>query len=249
MTGQVPDNIKELLDQAPNMPMHFNNDDGAPMVITEATLKAVRDESPRAHVAGQTGSDYYFIRPGIRLLNRSSKVVTGFALYLVNGESKHKVYFGRARLRIEPQTSFDFADYQERMMMPGNPEAFTVKVLQVGFEDGTEWGTSRIPTPSAAEAFPSSQSNVMTQALAIHKVQPTYPDGAKKRKVSGSVVVEVRIDEKGKVSSADRVSGDPELENAALEAARQWKFTPATLHGRPIQVIQRITFQFSLSGH
>ena len=135
--------------------------------------------------------------------------------------------------------------------MPGTPEAFTMGVLQVQFEDGSEWGDSRLPgpPPSASDVPPSSAPNEPTAPFAINKVQPTYPASAKRGRVSGSVVVELTIDQKGKVSFAEVLSGDPQFADASLDAARKWTFTPATLNGRPIQVKQRITFSFSLSRH
>ena len=237
------------MDQAPDTRVHFKNEDGAPFKITEATLKAVRDGRLRRSDGVETGSDNYFIRPRIKLLNTTSRPITGFALYLIHGESNHKVYFERRQLRIEPNSSFTFLGFEVQMRLPGTPEGFSVSILGVAFEDGSEWGAFRRPTSpaSASEAPPSAPPNHPTEPFAIHKVQPNYPASAKKSNVSGSVVVEMTVDKKGKVSSAEVLSGDPDLADAALEAARKWTFTPATLDGNPIQVKTRITFTFALA--
>ena len=81
---------------------------------------------------------------------------------------------------------------------------------------------------------------------ATERVQPDYPPLAKAAQVSGAVIVEVLIDEEGNVSSARAVSGHPLLRDAAVGAARNWKFTPTTLSGEPVRVIGTLTFNFTL---
>jgi protein TonB len=84
------------------------------------------------------------------------------------------------------------------------------------------------------------------QGLATRRVEPTYPPLAKAARVMGSVVVEVTIDENGNVISASAVSGHPLLKDAAVAAARGWKFQPTKLSGQPVKVIGTITFNFQM---
>jgi protein TonB len=77
-------------------------------------------------------------------------------------------------------------------------------------------------------------------------VQPNYPPLAKAARVAGAVVVEVTVDEDGGVISARAVSGHPLLKDAAVAAARAWRFTPTQLSGVPVKVIGTITFNFTL---
>jgi protein TonB len=60
------------------------------------------------------------------------------------------------------------------------------------------------------------------------------------------VVVEVTVDEQGNVMSARAISGHPLLKEAAVAAARGWRFTPTLLTGTPVKVIGTITFNFNL---
>ncbi|HSO73526.1 MAG TPA: energy transducer TonB, partial [Blastocatellia bacterium] len=78
------------------------------------------------------------------------------------------------------------------------------------------------------------------------RVEPTYPPLAKAARVSGSVVVEVTVDEAGGVISARAMSGHPLLKEAAVSAARGWRFSPTQLSGVPVKVIGTITFNFNL---
>jgi periplasmic protein TonB len=81
---------------------------------------------------------------------------------------------------------------------------------------------------------------------ATRKAEPSYPPLAKAARVSGAVVVEVTVDESGNVISARALSGHPLLKDAAVAAARGWKFTPTQLSGVPVKVVGTITFNFNL---
>ena len=59
------------------------------------------------------------------------------------------------------------------------------------------------------------------------KVQPLYPDLARKMNITGTVKVEVVVAPNGSVKEAKVVGGHPVLANAALDAVRKWRFEPA----------------------
>ena len=58
------------------------------------------------------------------------------------------------------------------------------------------------------------------------KVQPSYPDLAKRMNITGSVKIQVVVAPNGTVKDAKVVGGHPVLANSALEAARKWRFEP-----------------------
>jgi TonB family protein len=74
---------------------------------------------------------------------------------------------------------------------------------------------------------------------------PAYPAVAKAARASGSVTVQVTVDEEGKVISAHAVSGHPLLQQAAVQAARQAKFSPTKLSGQPVKVTGVVIYRFS----
>jgi TonB family protein len=84
------------------------------------------------------------------------------------------------------------------------------------------------------------------QGVAIYRVQPDYPIEARKYRVHGSVLVQVVVDQCGRVITAKGVNGHVELVSAALRAAKKWRFAPTRLGGRPVKVIGTITFNFTL---
>ena len=64
--------------------------------------------------------------------------------------------------------------------------------------------------------------------------------------VSGTVIVQVLIDETGQVIRANAISGHPLLLAAAVKAASEALFSPFTLSGQPVKVSGTIVYNFSL---
>ncbi|MBV8856461.1 MAG: TonB family protein [Acidobacteria bacterium] len=81
---------------------------------------------------------------------------------------------------------------------------------------------------------------------AISKPQPAYPPVAKAARAAGTVTVQVTVDETGSVVSAEAVSGHPLLRAAAVAAAKQAKFSPTLLAGKPVKVSGVLTYNFVL---
>jgi TonB family protein len=79
---------------------------------------------------------------------------------------------------------------------------------------------------------------------AIHLVQPSYPAIARAAHASGTVQVQVTIDENGNVISAHAVSGHPLLQASAIAAARASKFSPTKLSGMPVKVSGVLIYNF-----
>jgi len=80
---------------------------------------------------------------------------------------------------------------------------------------------------------------------AIKLPKPPYPPIAKATKAQGTVVVQVLVDENGDVIAAHAVSGDASLQAAAVAAARQAKFPPRIVSGKPVKVSGVITYEFT----
>ena len=73
---------------------------------------------------------------------------------------------------------------------------------------------------------------------------PEYPAIARAAKASGTVTVEIIVDEAGNVVAARAVSGHPLLQAAAVNAARQAKFTPTSVNGEPTKISGYLTYNF-----
>jgi len=83
---------------------------------------------------------------------------------------------------------------------------------------------SPIISPMCAVAQGAQNEDLVRRART--KVQPSYPDLARKMNISGTVKIEVVVLPNGIVKEARIVGGHPVLANAALEAAKKWRFEP-----------------------
>jgi protein TonB len=81
----------------------------------------------------------------------------------------------------------------------------------------------------------------------IKDVRPVYPPIAQSARVQGIVIIEATIGPEGKVQDARVLRSIPLLDAAALDAVKQWEFTPTLLNGVPVPVIMTVTVQFTLS--
>jgi protein TonB len=102
------------------------------------------------------------------------------------------------------------------------------------------------PPPEAPKPTPPRApiSGGVLNGKAISLPKPAYPPIARAAHASGTVVVQVLIDENGNVVSAHAVSGHPLLQGAAVGAARQARFSPTKLSGQPVKVTGVIQYNF-----
>jgi TonB family protein len=84
------------------------------------------------------------------------------------------------------------------------------------------------------------------QGLAAKTVTPSYPSLAKSARISGVVTVFLVVDENGAVESVQRADGPAQLQSAAADAVRRWKFRQTLIDGQPVRVSGYVNFNFSL---
>lgn len=129
------------------------------------------------------------------------------------------------------------------------------KIGGVGSENGTTKNdaSETAPPPPRRETPPPVKPQTpsvikapegVLKGKAVHLVQPAYPTIAKIAHVSGAVPVQILIDESGRVVSAHAAGGHPLLQQAAVQAALQSRFSPTLLSGQPVKVSGVITFNF-----
>jgi protein TonB len=81
----------------------------------------------------------------------------------------------------------------------------------------------------------------------IKDVRPVYPEIARSARVAGEVAIEATIGTDGKVVDAKVIRSVPLLDQAALDAVRQWEYTPSLLNGVPVPVTVTVTINFKSS--
>lgn len=102
-----------------------------------------------------------------------------------------------------------------------------------------------VKTPTPAPKKPAVQSMGVINGQATSLPKPNYPAAAKAVNAGGQVSVQVLIDERGNVVSANAVSGHPLLKASAEAAARNAQFSPTKLSGEPIKIKGVIIYNFN----
>jgi protein TonB len=122
-------------------------------------------------------------------------------------------------------------------------------------------GQNEAPTPqSPASASPVPNSSTpkpkhirvggaVASANLIHQVTPVYPKDAKKKHITGAVLLHATIGKDGTIENLEYVSGPPELTPSAMEAVKQWRYKPTLLNGDPVQVDTTISVVYTLGNH
>jgi TonB family protein len=111
----------------------------------------------------------------------------------------------------------------------------------------------QITPPSAAnasvqEAPPPDQVAVDKEPTLLKKVEPVYPELAKKAGLEGKVWVKILVDTEGKPKQVVILKSDSDVFNqVAVDAANQFLFTPAYLKDKPVSVWVSVPFKFKLA--
>jgi TonB family protein len=112
-----------------------------------------------------------------------------------------------------------------------------------GLDSGLSSGNGKQP---AAPEMPLPIGGDVKSAKLINSVSPVYPAMAKNQHVSGDVRVDALIDANGRVTTMKVISGPTLLQQAAMDALRQWKYQPAALDGKAVPMHLTVTLQFRL---
>lgn len=99
-------------------------------------------------------------------------------------------------------------------------------------------------TPEALGGKLPDKGRIVPGTL-VRQVTPNYPDDAKRTNLSGTVTLRLVVDKKGNVKEAKAMGGDPVFFDSAIAAAKQWKYSPFTVNGRPIDAVTVVTLRYS----
>jgi protein TonB len=117
-----------------------------------------------------------------------------------------------------------------------------------GLPDSAVPGDAIAPPPPRrpADAAPMRIGGDIRPPQKVHHVAPEYPSIARSAGVSGIVILEAVIAEDGAVREVSILRSAPLLDDAAVQAVRQWRFTPTLLNGQPVAVVMTVTVAFNL---
>jgi protein TonB len=89
---------------------------------------------------------------------------------------------------------------------------------------------------------------VIKQPTLLHRVEPVYPPLAVAAAIQGTVILEALVDEQGTVQDVKVLRSIGVLDRAAIDAVRQWRYSPVILNGRPERFILTVVLTFHLDG-
>ena len=116
-----------------------------------------------------------------------------------------------------------------------------------GVLGGVIGGMGGAPPPPKPKGGPLKVGGNVQAARIVNRVQPVYPPLARQTRISGTVRLHAIIGKDGTIQSLEVLSGHPLLQQAALDAVRQWRYQPTLLNGDPVDVDTTIDVIFSLN--
>jgi len=105
-------------------------------------------------------------------------------------------------------------------------------------------GTNSTAQVSLTKPRPISQG--VMEGLLIDRVLPVYPVMAREMRIAGTVQLQATISRKGTIENLRVVSGPPLLQQAAIDAVKQWRYRPYLLNGEPVEVETAVNVDFKL---
>ncbi len=102
------------------------------------------------------------------------------------------------------------------------------------------------PPPPPSPRPPVRVGGSITAPRKVHDVPPGYPVVAQAARLEGLVIIQATIGVDGTVVDAQILRPDPLFNQAALDAVRQWRYSPTFLNGEPVAVVMTVTVSFRL---
>ena len=127
------------------------------------------------------------------------------------------------------------------------PIAFNVVIGFSTQGDGEVIAQNFSPALAPAEAeLRASSSGTQRPTMKVKHVTAVYPQAARDAKIQGVVILEARVGVDGRVIDVNVLSSIPELDQAAIDAVKQWEYVPLLVDGVPAPATFAVTVQFSL---
>ena len=128
---------------------------------------------------------------------------------------------------------------------PETPAPEAPAIGQLAAHDTSTLLPGVITSKTATPEFKPIQSQGVTGGKLLKKVLPRYPEIARRAGITGDVVLTATIAVDGSLRDINVVSGSPLLREEAIRAAKQWRYSPYLLGGKPVQTETRISMNFS----
>jgi protein TonB len=103
------------------------------------------------------------------------------------------------------------------------------------------------PPPLPRPREPLRVGGVIAPPERLRYVAPVYPELARSARRDGIVILEAVIAEDGSIRDVRVLRSIPLLDQAAVDAVQQWRFTPTRLNGQAIPIVMTVTVSFALN--
>jgi bla regulator protein blaR1 len=107
--------------------------------------------------------------------------------------------------------------------------------------------SSPVVAQESQQAAPDHVSQKDMSGMVVKKVQPVYPEAAKKAGIQGEVKLKATIGKNGDIENLQVMSGPAELVPSAIEAVKQWKYRPYMKNGQAAEVVTDVDVTFTLA--
>jgi TonB family protein len=165
---------------------------------------------------------------------------------IVDGKPRPVVFTVTTRFRL---------DAEKNPSVEGSVEGVMAGSVQGGVEGGVEGGVAGgvvgglAGGVEAAKRFEGDAVRAVggiKPPKLVRQVDPVYPEAARKAGVEGLVILEAKTDEEGRVIDVRVLRSVPVLDQAAIDAVKQWVYEPMLIDGKPRKVVFTVTARFAL---
>lgn len=118
---------------------------------------------------------------------------------------------------------------------------------QIGGDEPGSKSTEGTAAPTSRPTRVRISSGVLA-GLNLTKVQPEYPEQARRDGIQGAVTLHVIIGKDGHIATIEVISGPADLKEAAVNAVKQWTYKPFLLNDQPVEVDSTVIVNFNLTG-
>jgi TonB family protein len=164
--------------------------------------------------------------------------------YLLNGEP----------VEVETTVTVNF----NQAPAPGSSSSPTAPSSTTAPAPGASTASAANPSSSDSSPPPPGYPKVtmnrvrvsggVAESYLIHKIVPEYPAQARQSGIQGTVVLHAIIDKAGYIIELNPLSGNPMLVPAALDAVKQWRYSPYILNGDPVEMETTVSVNFDLAN-
>ena len=209
-------------------------------LVTEANLQWTEGLGKISHIIRLDGKEYLILMTPLNQIKKSQ-----FRIEVFEQNEKEKSSLLDTEF-ILPEGNIAVFGFED---MKGNPYFLSLRVT--GIAKAAEVGLKSKVTSKEMEEFDKgavkAEGDIKPPKL-VKDVKPIYPEEARKAGIEGIVILNVRTDIYGRIEDVLVLkSADPLLDQAAIDAVKQWVYEPMIINGQPRKFVFTVTVRFTLN--